>query len=101
MKIYLAGRITGEPGYKIYFGRIANLLRNKGHIVINPAELQEGMEHHEYMHICYAMIDVVDVIYLLHGWEESKGANLEVEYAKKTGKPYEELREKHLRDNDA
>jgi hypothetical protein len=44
------------------------------------------------------MIDVVDIIYLLHGWEESKGANLEVEYAKNKGIPYEELREKHLKE---
>ena len=61
MKIYIAGKITGEPKYKEKF----------------PAD---------YMRICFAMIDTADAIYLLKGWYSSSGASIERNYAMYTGK---------------
>ena len=44
MKIYIAGKITGDQGYQAKFQRAATGLRMCGNIVLNPADLPEGME---------------------------------------------------------
>ena len=87
MKIYIAGKITGNPNYKAEFERHAIAYEAEGHIVLNPAELPEGMAKEDYMRICFAMIDVADKVYFLHGWHGSVGARLEYDYCKYIGKP--------------
>lgn len=62
MKIYIAGKITGDQGCQAKFQRAAVGLRMCGNIVLNPAELPEGMEAADYMRICMAMIDVADAV---------------------------------------
>ena len=86
MKIYIAGPITGVENYERVFTEAERHYENNGHFVMNPAVLNEGFEHHEYMHVCYAMIDVREAIVFLPGWENSKGAVMEHEYGKKNGK---------------
>lgn len=86
MKIYIAGKITGELNYKEKFDIAATSLEAQGHIVSNPAELPEGMLPADYMRICFAMIDTADAIYLLKGWYNSSGASIERNYAMYTGK---------------
>ena len=86
MKIYIAGKITGEPNYKETFKIVENDLLEAGHTVLNPSILPLGFEHEEYMHICYAMIDVCDSVYMLSNWKDSKGAKLEQNYALDQGK---------------
>lgn len=86
MKIYIAGKITGEPNYKEKFDIAATSLEAQGHIVLNPAELPEGMLPADYMRICFAMIDTADAIYLIKGWYSSSGASIERNYAMYTGK---------------
>lgn len=86
MKIYIAGKITGEPNYKEKFDIAATSLEAQGHIVLNPAELPEGMLPADYMRICFAMMDTADAIYLLKGWYSSSGASIERNYAMYTGK---------------
>lgn len=86
MKIYIAGKITGEPNYKEKFDIAATSLEEQGHIVLNPAELPEGMLTADYMRICFAMIDTADAIYLLNGWYSSIDAFIERDYAMYTGK---------------
>jgi len=91
MKIYLAGKITNDPNYRRKFDKEASLLKSNGHIVLNPAILPKGMAHHEYMHICFAMIDVADYLCFLPDWKDSKGAVMEYEYAQQNGKPCKEI----------
>lgn len=86
MKIYIAGKITGAPNYKEKFAIAATSLELQGHIVLNPAELPEGMLPADYMRICYAMLDTADAIYLLKDWHSSSGASIERNYAMYTGK---------------
>lgn len=86
MKIYIAGKITGEPNYKEKFDIAATSLEAQGHIVLNPAELPEGMLPADYMRLRFAMIDTADAIYLLKGWYSSSGASIERNYAMYTGK---------------
>lgn len=86
MKIYIAGKITGLEDYKERFKAAQGYLEAIGHTVMNPAVLEGEFEHHEFMHICFAMIDVCDSVYFLNNWEDSKGAKLEHSYAIKNDK---------------
>lgn len=86
MKIYIAGKITGEPDYYEYFQRAMLKLRMAGYTVITPTILPDGLDHDEYLHICMALIDVSDAVYFLASWTESAGAREEYRYANHTGK---------------
>jgi hypothetical protein len=86
MKIYVAGKITGDSGYRLKFDRYASVQRRADNIVLNPAILPAGLEHHEYLHICFAMIDTADCVHFLRDWRESKGTRIEHDYCRQNGK---------------
>lgn len=85
-KIYIAGKITGDPDFKAKFKTVEKELTNQGHAVLNPVELPGGLHYEDYMDICFAMLDVADTIYLLHDYKDSPGALRELERAKRKGK---------------
>lgn len=80
-KIYVAGKITGEPNFKEIFKKKVEELQNQGNIVLNPAELPKGLEYEEYITICFAMIDVCEEVHFLSNWVESQGAKREKLYS--------------------
>ena len=82
MKVYIAGKITGDPDYWGKFCLAEQELIAQGHIVLNPAELPPGMEPSDYMPICFAMIEREERVMFLPDWKDSKGARLEHEYCK-------------------
>jgi nucleoside 2-deoxyribosyltransferase len=82
MKAYLAGKITGNQDYRIEFHEAEDMLKKEGYAVMNPASMNEGFEQSDYHHVCMAMIDVCDVVCFLPTWVDSKGAHLEMGYAK-------------------
>ena len=86
MKVYIAGKVTGLEKSEIFkkFYESGNQFKKDGHLVMSPAvlALNEGFEHEDYMHICYAMIDVCDAVYMQKDWQQSKGAIMELQYAK-------------------
>ena len=82
MKIYIAGKITGDPEYRRKFACAARQVEEFGHIALNPAELPEGMTPEEYMRICFAMLDVADEMWYLADAADSPGAFLEVQYCR-------------------
>lgn len=86
MIIYIAGQISGRDNYKQFFDDAQIRLEQEGHIVINPSFLPVGLETDRYLPICLPMLDASDAIYLLKGWETSKGACLERLYAEYQGK---------------
>ncbi len=86
MIIYLAGKITGNPEYRKQFAAAKAELEAEGHIVLNPAELPEGMSPAAYMRICFAMIDTADELRALPSWYCSRGAKVEMAYADYIGK---------------
>ena len=88
-KVYIAGKITGEPRYKEIFAEEADRQRSEGNIVLNPAELPEGMKPADYMRICLAMVDVADKVVFLPNFFGSQGAMVERDYCSYTGKPIE------------
>lgn len=86
-KIYIAGKISGDPDYREKFERCARHYEEQGHIVLNPAALPERMSKSDYMRICLAMIDVADVVVFLPDAANSEGARLEWDYCRYIGKP--------------
>lgn len=96
MKVYIAGKITGDQGYQAKFRRAAGL-RMCGNIVLNPAELPEGMTAADYMRICFAMIDAADRVIFLPDAEDSAGARLERAYCEYIGKETAEWTEPGLK----
>jgi hypothetical protein len=69
------------------FANAEAILQSKGYETINPARvncnLPESTTWSEYMMMSLTMLSMCDTIYLLTGWEDSKGANLEYTYAKR------------------
>ena len=83
---YVAGKINGLKDYKKYFKEAETKLKEAGYIVLNPAELPEGMPYNKYLPICTAMLEAADVVYMLSNWEISKGATAEHYYAEAQSK---------------
>ena len=85
MKIYISGKITGTTDYLRRF-EIAEKALSKYYIVINPskvnAQLPIETTWEEYMKMSMTMLRMCNAIYMLKGWEDSKGANFEYEFAK-------------------
>lgn len=86
MKIYIAGKITGDPNYIEKFECAERHFKNKGYTVLNPACLPEGMTRSDYMRICFSMIDSADAVAFLPDWGESAGARIEYAYCDYIGK---------------
>lgn len=79
-KLYLSGAITNNPEYKKQFTRKYRELE-ENYIVLSPLFINANLEWKEYMHIDLAMIDVCDVVYMMKGWKNSRGAKIEEVYA--------------------
>ena len=67
-KIYIAGKITGDPDYKAKFEAAAEAYKKKGYTVLYPSWMPVGMQPADYMRICFAMIDTADVVAFLPGY---------------------------------
>lgn len=94
MKIYIAGKIAGDPDYKEKFAAYARRIEENGDVALNPATIPEGLPVADCMRICFAMIDVADTVAFLPDWKRSGGAQLEKEYCEYTGKPTMVLEER-------
>lgn len=89
-RIYLSGAITGTIDYLDRFEKAEKELTEKGYVVINPAKVNAMMPvettYEEYMKMSMTMLDMCDYIYMLKGWQQSRGANREYGYALGTDK---------------
>lgn len=85
MKVYISGPITGQNNYRERFAAAEELLKKSGYEPINPAEelaeMPKNTTHKEYMEKAIALLACCEGIYMLEGWENSKGARIEFEYA--------------------
>lgn len=85
MKVYIAGKITGNPDYMRQFAEAEKLLTEQGHAVINPCQ-NDGFEYREYIDMGLCQLMKCDAIYLLKGHRDSPGARLERTYALTVGR---------------
>ncbi len=98
--IYIAGPMTGIPDFNFpAFNAAAALLRSEDIEVINPAENFDGAQDlpwRVYLREAVKQVATCDGMVTLAGWEDSKGAQLEVHIAKELGlivTPFTELAE--------
>lgn len=87
-RIYIAGPMTGLPDLNFpAFNTCAANLRAQGWQVENPAEhgIQEGATWSDYLRHDFAQLASCQAIYLLPGWQNSKGALLELHIAQALG----------------
>lgn len=77
-RVYIAGPMTGvaELNRPAFFAA-EEYLKGQGAIVMNPAVLPDGFEHHQYMMIAIVMLMQCEMAAFLPGWKESKGAQAE------------------------
>ena len=78
--IYISGGITGVKDYMERFEKAEKLLTAQGKNTCNPAKLNashKGKPWEWYMCRCLKWLCDCDEIYMLNGWEESRGARIE------------------------
>ena len=86
MKIYIAGKISDDKGYKAKFRAAEKALEAQGHVVLSPAILPAGLTDGDYMRISLAMLEAADLAVFLPDYQESKGAIVEWAWCQRTGK---------------
>lgn len=91
-RVYLSGPMTGRPELNFpAFHHAADVLRDAGYLVVNPAESSLQATHdgtwEAYLREDIAAMVKCDVIALLPGWCHSKGAQLEKSIADAVGIP--------------
>jgi len=89
--LYLSGPMTGIPAMNFpAFHAIAAQLRSEGYTVLNPAETDNGDTSKPWAYYIRKDIRMVcdaDAIVVLPGWQNSKGARIEVACAEAMGMP--------------
>lgn len=88
MRIYVAGPMTGIPDLNFpLFHATAARLRAEGYDVVNPAEINADPSAGwlTCMRADIRELVTCDAIFLLPGWENSRGASLEAHIARKLG----------------
>lgn len=89
-RLYLAGPMTGFEDFNFpAFNAMAAELRARGYVVENPAEhgVVEDAEWADYMAYDLTRLGLCGQVAVLPGWENSKGARLEVHIARELGMP--------------
>jgi hypothetical protein len=91
-KVYLAGPMTGIEDYNYpAFHQAAAELRAQGFEVLNPAEHfggDQSLPYETYMRGAIQAVLEADMIYTLPGWQQSRGARMEMLLAQRLGIPH-------------
>lgn len=101
MKVYISGPMTGLPNQnREEFHKAKIDLLKKGHDVFDPTVMPNFFTWEQILPIDVAVLELCDAIYMLKGWENSRGAALEKREAERWGKIilFQELEEKEKQD---
>lgn len=85
-KIYLSGKISGDPDFKRKFEEKARELTELGYQVFNPAVHPDIFTWEQFMELDLLALSHCDSIYLLDDWKDSRGAQMEYDQALRLGK---------------
>jgi len=93
MRVYISGPITGVPDHAKKFAVAFAALAKAGHDPVNPVDIERMLKYlmgreptwEEYMREDIKALTDCDGIYMLDGWEESRGAQFEAHVAKRLG----------------
>jgi hypothetical protein len=97
--IYVAGKYSGKDFYEIdrhiLTAKLASVqLLKRGWAVITPHlntchfelfEKEIGYTHEDWLKMDFVMLERCDAIFMLENWQQSKGATMELEFAKEKG----------------
>ena len=99
-RVYISGPITGlrNDKYRDKFREADQKLHEEGHYAIDPSVFgKPGQRSWDYyMRVAIPELCKCDAIYMLEGWEQSKGARLERHIAQQLGM---EIRDQASEDN--
>ena len=87
-RIYISGPMSGIPEHNFpAFNAEAARLRSLGYDVVNPAEVNPdtSLTWHECLREDIKHLCDCDTLALIHGWENSQGAHLELNVAHRLG----------------
>lgn len=84
--VYISLPITGKDLKEVrqHIAEVRTMLHEKGCMSLSPLGMsgwEPGQSWEWYMVRCIDMMRHCDAIYLCKGWEESRGCNMEKEYA--------------------
>lgn len=86
MKVYISGPITGLPYEEVEkaFNEAEIRLQEQGYEVVNPLNngLPTNATWNEHMRVDLKLLLDCDAIYLLKGYQKSKGAMIEYDLAR-------------------
>jgi hypothetical protein len=88
VKLYVAGRMQGEPDHGVpAFNAAARELRRAGYDVENPADIgvRDGWQWTDYMRAGLKLLLDCDGVAVLDNWRSSRGATHEVDVAHNCG----------------
>lgn len=85
-RVYISGPVTGIDNYKENFEEAVKILSAGGFKeIINPMAfdgmLPDTLSYEDCLAFDITLLSFCDTIYMLRGWEHSKGANREYGYA--------------------
>lgn len=85
--VFISGPMTGKPlfNYPAFYGYAGLIEKEFGCRVLNPARQPNGLDYAEYIRRALADVESATVIFLLDGWQQSPGAQLEFYTAYKKG----------------
>lgn len=88
-KVFISGPMSGIKDYnKPAFDAAEKKLKEAGYAVFNPAWMifdTNGWSHEDIMKIDLAALSQCKYIYMLDGWDKSKGSKQELAYAHAIG----------------
>lgn len=83
-RCYISGKMNGleKEEYEKLFKEAVEEVGRMGMIPVNPCDTKEPTDGHSYILKDLIELDLCSAIYMLENYEESDGANLELQFAK-------------------